>query len=346
VTATSPSTGQPPRRDRFGRALRDLRISVTDKCNFRCPYCMPIELYGDNFEYSPKAEVLTFEEITRLARLFVAEGIEKLRLTGGEPLLRKNLPVLVEQLRGIAGVQDIALTTNGWFLEREAPRLAAAGLHRVTVSLDAIDDETAGRMNGRGFGVQRVLDGIAAAQAAGLTPVKVNAVVRRGGNDHAVVDLARHFRGTGVIVRYIEYMDVGTINGWRLDEVVPAAEIVRAINAAFPLEPAEPNYRGEVARRYRYADGSGEIGIISSITQPFCGDCQRARLTTEGHLMTCLFATRGHNLRDPLRAGASDAELRAQIAQVWGRRTDRYSEQRSLATPRVNRRMEMYRIGG
>jgi GTP 3',8-cyclase len=334
-------------RDTLNRPLRDLRISVTDKCNFRCPYCMPIEVYGEDYEFSPKAEILTFEEITRLTALFAKAGARKVRITGGEPLIRKGLPVLIGALAGVPGVEDLTLTTNGWFLAQQAAALKAAGLRRVTVSLDSMDDAVFGRMNGRGFGVQGVLDGIAAAQAAGLTPVKVNAVMKRSENYEAIVGLAEHFRGTGVIVRFIEYMDVGNKNGWRLDEVIPSAELIGEIHKRWPLEPVEPNYRGEVAERYRYADGQGEIGVISSITQPFCGDCSRGRLTTDGRFVTCLFAAGGRNLRDPMRAGASDAELLGLIEDTWGRRTDRYSEERTANTPlRPRRKIEMYRIGG
>ncbi|MBI3994160.1 MAG: GTP 3',8-cyclase MoaA [Candidatus Lambdaproteobacteria bacterium] len=332
--------------DTLGRPLRDLRISVTDKCNFRCPYCMPIEIYGDGYQFAPKSTVLTFEEITRLAGLFVRAGVEKIRLTGGEPLLRKGLTELVRQLSGIAGLRDLTLTTNGWFLGEQAQALCTAGLRRITVSLDSLNAEVFGRMNGRGYGVTRVLEGIAAAQAVGLQPVKINAVVQKGINDHTLVELAAWAREAGVIARFIEYMDVGNRNGWRLDDVVPSAQVVAAIHAAYPLEPAEPNYRGEVAQRYRYVDGRGEIGMISSITQPFCGDCTRGRLSTDGEFVTCLFATRGSNLRDPLRAGETDEQLLARIDAVWGRRTDRYSELRTAETQLADRKFEMYRIGG
>ncbi len=333
--------------DQFQRPLRDLRLSVTDKCNFRCPYCMPIEVYGDDYQFSPKADILTFEEIERLTRLLVKAGVEKVRITGGEPLVRKNLADLVALLVGIQGIRDLTLTTNGWFLSEQAQALKQAGLHRVTVSLDSLDDAVFGRMNGRGYGVQRVLAGIDAALAAGLKPVKVNAVLKRSENHAAIVDLARHFRGTGVIVRFIEYMDVGNRNGWRLDEVVPSAEVIGAIHRQWPVEPLEANYRGEVAERYRYRDGQGELGVISSITQPFCGDCTRGRLTTDGRLLTCLFAETGPNLRDPLREGASDEELLALITGTWRQRTDRYSEERTANTPmRPQRKIEMYQVGG
>ncbi|HEX9841991.1 MAG TPA: GTP 3',8-cyclase MoaA [bacterium] len=334
-------------RDRFQRPLRDLRISVTDKCNFRCPYCMPMEVYGEDYEFSPKAEILTFEEITRLARQFARAGVRKLRITGGEPLIRKDLTELIAQLAAVPGVDDVTLTTNGWFLAQQAHALKRAGLGRVTVSLDSLDEAVFGAMNGRGLGVQRVLEGIEAAVAAGLTPVKLNCVLKRSVNHEAIVSLAERFRGTDVIVRYIEYMDVGNRNGWRLDEVVPSAEVVGEIGKRWPLEPVVANYRGEVAERYRYTDGAGEIGVISSITQPFCGDCSRGRLTTDGRFVTCLFAADGRNLRDPMRAGASDEELYGLIAGAWGARTDRYSEERTANTPmRPRRKIEMYQIGG
>jgi cyclic pyranopterin phosphate synthase len=332
--------------DTFKRPLRDLRISVTDKCNFRCPYCMPIEVYGDDYRFAPKSSVLTFEEIERLARLFVRAGIEKIRLTGGEPLLRRGLPDLIARLAAVPGLQDLTLTTNGWFLPQMAADLKRAGLRRITVSVDSLDDAVFGRMNGRGYSVARVLEGIEAARAAGLAPVKVNCVVKRGENEADIVALARHFRPLGVIVRYIEYMDVGNRNGWRREDVVAAKDIVARIHAEFPLEPAEPNYRGEVAARYRYRDGSGEIGVISSITQPFCGDCSRARLSTNGQLITCLFADQGADLLGPLRAGAPDADLLEAIAATWRKRTDRYSEERDFLNDLRTRKIEMYQIGG
>ncbi len=335
--------------DRLGRPLRDLRISVTDRCNFRCPYCMPAELFGEDFAFLPRAEILSFEEIARLARLFVELGAVKLRLTGGEPLLRHELPSLVSRLAAIPGVEDLALTTNGQLLGRLAEPLAAAGLRRVTVSLDSHDPEIFKRMGGVKFGPERVLEGIAAAERAGLVPIKINCVVQRGVNDEDVVELARRFRGTGHVVRFIEFMDVGTRNGWDLAQVVPAREIVERIDAAFPLEAMEPAYRGEVARRWRYRDGAGEIGVIASVTQPFCGDCTRARLSADGSLVTCLFAKGGIDLKKPLREGASDAVLREIIIGRWRARDDRYSELRSEATaaPDGRRgRIEMYRIGG
>ncbi len=330
--------------DVLGREIRDLRISVTDRCNFRCRYCMPREVYGRDFAFLPRDEILTFEEIERVARAFVSLGVRKLRLTGGEPTLRSGLPKLVEMLARIDGV-DIALTTNGSRLVELAPGLASAGLSRVTVSLDTLDDAVFRQMNDADFPVSAVLEGIDAAAAAGLRPVKINAVIRRDVNDASAIELARHFKGSGHIVRFIEYMDVGTTNGWRLDDVVPGDEIVRRIDSAMPLEPLEPNYDGEVVSRWRYADGSGEIGVITSVTQPFCGACTRARLSADGSLYTCLFATRGTDLRGILRSDATDEELRDAIARVWAVRDDRYSEIRSSATAPLQR-VEMSYIGG
>ena len=335
--------------DLFGRPLRDLRISVTDRCNFRCPYCMPAEIFGEAYEFLPKDEILTFEEIARLAGLFVTAGVNKLRITGGEPLLRVDLPNLINQLSEIPGADDITLTTNGYLLAQQASQLAEAGLHRITVSLDSLDDTVFKQMNGRGFGARRVLDGINRAAAAGLSPVKINAVVQKGVNDHTIVELARHFKGTGHIVRFIEYMDVGNRNGWKLDQVVSAAEIVGMIDAELGLEPAEPNYVGEVANRWRYQDGEGEIGVIASVTQPFCADCTRARLATDGKIYTCLFATDGVDLRGPMRDGAADEELAGIIAGVWRVRRDRYSEERTENTATQDNarpKVEMYHIGG
>jgi len=337
--------------DRLGRALRDLRISVTDRCNFRCPYCMPAEIYGESYRFLPRPELLTFEEIERLARLFVDLGVEKIRITGGEPLLRHQLPRLIEGLAGLEGLSDLTLTTNGMLLARQARSLADAGLRRVTVSLDSHDAETFRRMSGRKGDPAQVLEGIDAAAAAGLTPIKINCVVQRGVNDDSIVELARRFKGTGHILRFIEYMDVGTLNEWNLSQVVTAREIVDRIGAEFPLESLEPNYVGEVASRWAYADGSGEIGVVASVSQPFCGDCHRARLTIEGKLVTCLFAAGGADLRAPLREGASDDALRARIAEVWTRRSDRYSEERAENTNAEGRtparpKIEMYQIGG
>jgi len=328
--------------DRLGRPLRDLRISVTDRCNFRCVYCMPKEVFGRDYQFLPRAQLLDYEEITRLARAFVANGVTKLRITGGEPLVRRNVERLIEMLATL-GV-EVTLTTNGTLLPQKAQALADAGLSRVTVSLDSLDDAAFRAMNDVDFPVERVLDGIAAAAAAGL-PVKVNAVVKRGQNDEGIVDMARHFRGTGHILRFIEYMDVGHTNGWRMDDVVAAREILETISAEFPLEPVEPSYRGEVATRWRYADGAGEIGVIASVTQPFCGDCTRARISAEGQLYTCLFAVRGHDLRAVVRSGASDADLEAAIGAIWSRRTDRYSDLRSANTVDLPK-IEMSYIGG
>jgi len=338
------TTPDGPPLDTRGRALHDLRISVTDRCNFRCVYCMPKDVFGRDYPFLPHDALLTFEEITRVARQFVALGVRKIRLTGGEPLLRRNLERLVEMLAGLGDI-DLTLTTNGALLARKAPALRDAGLRRVTVSLDALDDATFRAMNDVDFPVARVLEGIDAAAAAGLAPIKINAVVKRGMNDAAIVPLARHFRGSGHIVRFIEYMDVGHTNGWRMDDVVPAAEIVARIGAEFPLEPIEAAYTGEVAERWRYRDGSGEIGVIASVTQAFCRDCTRARLSTDGKIYTCLFGTQGHDLRALLRGGASDTQLAASIAALWRRRGDRYSEIRGANTVRLPK-VEMSYIGG
>jgi GTP 3',8-cyclase len=329
--------------DALGRPLRDLRISVTDRCNFRCVYCMPKEVFGRGYRFLDRRELLTFEELERLARIVVGQGVEKIRITGGEPLLRKDLERLIERLARIEGL-DLTLTTNGSLLAQKAQALAGAGLTRVTVSLDSLDDEAFRSLNDVDFPVQRVLEGIDAAAAAGL-PVKVNAVIKRGVNEEAILGMAAHFRGTPHVLRFIEYMDVGHTNGWRLDDVVPAAEIVAALDAVHPLEPVEPTYRGEVARRFRYRDGSGEIGVIASVTQPFCGDCTRARISAEGRLYTCLFGIRGHDLRALVRSGATDAELGDAVAAIWGRRRDRYSEIRSEGTADLPR-VEMSYIGG
>jgi cyclic pyranopterin phosphate synthase len=330
--------------DTFARPLRDLRISVTDRCNFRCVYCMPKEVFGRGYRFLDRGELLSFEEIARLVRVFVRLGVRKVRLTGGEPLLRRDLDRLVAMLAEIDDL-DLTLTTNGSLLARQASALKAAGLRRVTVSLDSLDDAVFRAMNDVDFPVARVLEGIEAAAAAGLTPVKVNMVVKRGVNEDSVLPMARFFRGSGHIVRFIEYMDVGTTNGWRLDEVVPAGEILARIATEFPLEPIEPNYPGEVARRYRYADGAGEIGIIASVTQPFCAGCTRARLSAEGRLYTCLFATRGHDLRGLLRSGAGEEELEQALARIWRARSDRYSETRSAETASLPK-VEMSYIGG
>ncbi|MCP5151734.1 MAG: GTP 3',8-cyclase MoaA [Ectothiorhodospiraceae bacterium] len=332
--------------DTRGRALRDLRISVTDRCNFRCSYCMPKEVFGARHRFMSRRDLLSFEEITRLARLFVDAGVRKLRLTGGEPLLRRDLERLVEMLARIDGVEDISLTTNGSLLTvAKARALRDAGLERITVSLDSVDDTTFQSMNDVGFPVEPVLVAIDNADAAGLRPVKINMVVKRGLNDDGIVDMAARFRGTGHIVRFIEFMDVGASNGWRLDDVVPAREIIARIDAVYPLEPANPNYRGEVARRWRYRDGAGEVGVITSVTQAFCGTCTRARLSAEGKIYTCLFATEGTDFRRLLREGASDAQLATAIAGLWSRRADRYSELRHQATVALPK-IEMSYIGG
>jgi GTP 3',8-cyclase len=342
-------TGFPP--DRLGRPLRDLRISVTDRCNFRCVYCMPKEIFGRDYAFLPRAEILTFEEITRVARIAVAHGVEKLRLTGGEPLLRRGIEELVGALAALRTPDgrrvDIALTTNGSALPVKARALKDAGLTRVSVSLDSLDPDRFAAMNDVGFPVERVLRGIEAAQEAGLGPVKVNMVVKRGTNDADVVPMARHFQGTGVVVRYIEFMDVGATNGWRMEEVLPSAEVVARITAQLPLEPVEPAYRGETAARWRYLDGSGEIGVISSVTGAFCGTCTRARLSTDGKLFTCLFAADGYDLRALLRDPAKDDDdLTAALAGVWGNRADRYSELRTQLGERRAKRIEMSYIGG
>ena len=348
--------------DRLGRPLRDLRISVTDRCNFRCSYCMPKEVFDKDYKFLPQTSLLSFEEITRAARLFVAHGVHKLRLTGGEPLLRKHVETLIAQLarlRTPEGAElDITLTTNGSLLERKAQALRDAGLQRVTVSLDALDDTTFRRMNDVEFPVADVLRGIEAALKAGLAPIKINMVVKRGTNEHEIVPLARHVRehcGPGVVLRFIEYMDVGATNGWRMDEVLPSAQVVQRLSAAFPLLPLVASAAGETAQRWRYADGGGEIGVISSVTQAFCGDCNRARLSTEGKLFLCLFASRGHDLRALLRGqGAagkpySDEEIAAAIGLIWSDRDDRYSALRSAGQAQAGsgeRRVEMHYIGG
>jgi cyclic pyranopterin phosphate synthase len=331
--------------DTRGRPLHDLRISVTDRCNFRCVYCMPRAVFGRDHAFLPRAELLSFEEITRLVTIFTRLGVEKVRLTGGEPLVRRELPTLVGMLGAIPGVRDLTLTTNGVLLREQAVALKEAGLHRVTVSLDADDDATFMRLNDAGVPVARVLAGIEAAEAAGLGPIKLNMVVKRGWNEHAILPMARRFRATGRILRFIEYMDVGHSNGWRLDEVITADEILATIASESPLEPMAPTKAGEVAERYRYTDGGGEIGIIASVSRPFCGDCNRARLSADGQLFTCLFATAGHDLRALVRDGASDAALEAVVRRIWEVRDDRYSEIRSeetVALPKV----EMSYIGG
>jgi cyclic pyranopterin phosphate synthase len=332
-------------RDTLGRPLHDLRISVTDRCNFRCVYCMPRAVFGPDHAFLPHDDLLSFEEITRLVGLFVSLGVRKVRLTGGEPLVRRDLASLVRDLAAIPRVEDLTLTTNGVLLPQHASALKEAGLHRVTISLDADDDGTFTRMNDARVPVASVLRGLDAAEAAGLGPIKLNMVVKRGWNEHAILPMARRFRGTGRILRFIEYMDVGHSNGWRLDDVVSADEILATISAEFPLEPMAPTKPGEVAERYRYVDGAGEIGIIASVSRPFCGTCDRARLSADGQLYTCLFAMRGHGLRALLRGGASDAELLAALRAIWEGRDDRYSELRSLETVDLPK-VEMSYIGG
>ena len=335
--------------DTRGRRLHDLRISVTDRCNFRCTYCMPKSVFDKDYAFLPQSSLLTFEEITRLTRLFVGHGVEKLRLTGGEPLLRKHVEKLIEQLAGIttpAGTPlDVTLTTNASLLRRKAAALKSSGLSRVTVSLDALDDTVFKRMNDVDFPVSEVLAGIEAADRAGFGPIKINMVVKRGVNDDQILAMARHFKGSGHIVRFIEFMDVGASNGWRMDDVVPSREVVDLLDAAFGLEQVDPNYTGEVAERWRYRDGSGEIGVISSVSEPFCSDCSRARLSTEGRLYTCLFADQGHDFRSLLRGAYSDEQIGAAIAAVWNGRDDRYSEIRTSQTT-ARRKIEMSYIGG
>ncbi len=331
-------------KDALGRPLRDLRVSVTDRCNFRCVYCMPREVFGADHPFLERREILSFEEIVRLVGIFKSLGVEKVRLTGGEPLLRRDLERLIAMLAD-AGDLDLTLTTNGSMLGRKAAALKAAGLSRVTVSLDSLDEGVFRAMNDADFPVAKVLDGIEAAAAAGLAPIKVNMVVKRGVNEDSILPMARFFKGSGHVLRFIEYMDVGHSNGWRMDDVVPAAEIVARIGRELPLAPVDPNYRGEVAERYRYLDGSGEVGVIASVTRAFCRDCNRARLSTEGVLYTCLFATRGHDLRALLRGGASDGEVLRTLTDLWSVRADRYSEIRSAATATL-RKIEMSYIGG
>lgn len=350
IGAAAPTGGL---ADRLQRPLRDLRISVTDRCNFRCGYCMPKEIFDKQYEFLPHSSLLSFEEITRVARSFVAHGVHKIRLTGGEPLLRKNLERLVEMLGALRTPEgeplDLTLTTNGSLLARKAQALKDAGLQRVTVSLDALDDAVFRRMNDADFPVADVLRGIEAAERVGLGPIKVNMVVRRGTNDHEILPMARHFKGSDIVLRFIEFMDVGATNGWRMDEVLPSAQVVARLDEAFGLVPLEPTCTGETAERWRYRDGSGEIGVISSVTQAFCRDCNRARLSTEGKLFLCLFATHGHDLRALLRGGYADEQIAAAIGHIWQQRDDRYSELRSAlppAGPQGERRVEMHYIGG
>lgn len=330
--------------DTLNRPLRDLRISVTDRCNFRCVYCMPKEVFGPDYQFLHRDQILTFEEITRLTRIFVDHGVAKIRLTGGEPLVRRDLPLLVSMLAQVPDI-DLTLTTNGALLAKQARSLKDAGLKRVTVSLDSLDDETFKKMNDVDFPVQKVLEAMDVAAEVGLGPIKVNMVVKRSLNESSILPMARYFKEKGYILRFIEYMDVGHSNGWRMDEVVSASEIIRMIHAEMPLEPADPNYKGEVAERWRYKDGSGEIGVIASVTQAFCSTCTRARLTAEGKLFTCLFGIKGFDFREMLRGGASDEELSQAIARVWNKRTDRYSEIRSEKTTSLPK-VEMSHIGG
>jgi GTP 3',8-cyclase len=331
--------------DQLGRPLHDLRISVTDRCNFRCTYCMPAEVFHEKFKFLPHSDVLTFEEITRLARIGTDLGVRKLRITGGEPLVRQEIEVLIAQLAQLPNVDDIAMTTNASLLAKMAQPLKDAGLRRVTVSLDSLDNEVFRRMNGGKSDVAPVLEGIRAAERAGMIPIKINAVVQKGVNDHTLVDMARFCKDNGYILRFIEYMDVGTRNGWKLDQVVPAKQIIEAVDAVMPLEPLDENYYGEVASRYRYRDGGGEMGVIASVTMPFCGTCTRLRLSADGQIYTCLFAQRGLSLRDPMRAGATDDDIKGLMTRVWGKRADRYSEIRTEATA-AEKKIEMYYIGG
>ncbi|MHA6669154.1 GTP 3',8-cyclase MoaA [Homoserinimonas sp. A447] len=347
------TTADAPLTDTRGRPLHDLRISVTDRCNFRCVYCMPKEVFGRDYAFMPREELLSFEEITRIATIAAAHGVEKIRLTGGEPLLRRELPKLIEMLgtvRTLAGHPlDIALTTNGSALALLAPALKDAGLNRVTVSLDSLDEATFQAMNDIRFPVAKVLAGIEAAHQAGLGPVKINMVVKKGQNDHDIVAMARHFKGTPFVLRFIEFMDVGTTNGWKLDEVVSSSEVIQRVDAVFPLVPVAPTYPGETSKRWRYADGSGEIGVISSVTESFCHSCSRARISVDGKLYTCLFASEGHDLRALMREGGSDEQLSAMMASIWRTRTDRYSELRSASTGGLRaagKRIEMSYIGG
>jgi len=332
--------------DRFGRPMRDLRISVIDTCNFRCPYCMPAEVFGEDYAFLRREELLTYDEIARLADAFARLGVVKIKLTGGEPLLRPWLPELVGKLKAIRGIREVALITNGLLLDKMAGPLRDAGLDRVTVSLDSLDEASFARLSGRGHKLSQVMAGIEAAEAVGFTAVKLNVVIQRGVNDHEAVDFVRTMRHTGRIVRFIEFMDVGNRNNWNLERVVPSRELVEAIGAAFPIEAVEPNYRGEVASRYRLIDGSGEVGFISSISQPFCRDCSRVRIAADGKLYTCLFARAGSDLRSLLRGGGSDAELIERISSIWGVRSDRYSEERALHGATSEKKVEMYHIGG
>ena len=331
--------------DKLGRQLKDLRISVTDRCNFRCPYCMPSEIYGDRYQFLPKDDLLTFEEITRLASIFANLGVNKIRITGGEPLVRNSVEELIAKLSYIPEIVDLTMTTNGYLLPQKAQLLKNAGLNRITISLDTLDEDVFRRMNGRNFGPDRVVEGIKSAEKAGLTPIKINAVIQRGVNDHTILQLANFVRDRGHILRFIEYMDVGTLNNWNMSEVVPANEIIQMIDREMPLEALKPLYPGEVANRYRYKDDGGEIGVITSVTNPFCSDCTRLRLSPEGSDYTCLFSDQGTDLRSPLRTGATDYELRRLIIGLWQNRVDRYSEIRSSVAGK-KKKIEMYHIGG
>ncbi|MBT4943503.1 MAG: GTP 3',8-cyclase MoaA [Chloroflexi bacterium] len=338
--------------DKLNRPVRDLRISVTDRCNFRCTYCMPAEIFGEKYEFLPRPHILSFEEIERLAKIFAHAGVSKLRITGGEPLVRANLPELISNLSAIDGIEDIAMTTNGYLLAKYAQELKDAGLNRLTISLDSIDEDIFKKMSGRPQGPKNTLEGIKVASELGFDPIKINVVVQRGVNDNTLIDTARYFKGTGAIVRFIEFMDVGTKNGWELSQVVTSKEVVDMIDAKFPLEAIDANYDGEVASRYRYLDGEGEIGVISSVSEPFCGSCSRARLSTDGKLVTCLFASGGTDLKTALRSDASDADIAGIIAKVWTGRDDRYSDLRSKDTEfnddssSDGDKVEMYYIGG
>ncbi len=332
--------------DTLSRPIRDLRISVTDRCNFRCTYCMPKEVFNSDYEFLRREDLLSFEEITRISKVFAGLGVKKIRLTGGEPLLRKNIPVLIEQLSSIAGIEDISLTTNGVLLtQKMAQQLKDSGLQRITVSLDALDDETFKAISDVSFKVDKVLDAIETADSVGLSPVKINMVVKKGVNEHAILPMAKHFHASGKILRFIEFMDVGSTNHWQMDDVFSAKEIVDVINQELPIEPADANYRGEVAKRWRYKDGGGEVGVISSVTQPFCQSCTRARLSAEGKLYTCLFATQGKDLRHLIREGANDEHVAEVVSAIWKKRTDRYSELRSTETVLLPK-VEMSYIGG
>ncbi len=331
--------------DSYGRPLKDLRISVTDRCNFRCPYCMPAEVYGERYKFISHENLLTFEEIVRITSILVELGVEKVRITGGEPLVRQDVDKLIAMISELEGVNDLAMTTNAYLLKGFVKRLRKAGLKRITVSLDSLDEKVFQEMNGRGFGTAKVLDGISAASEEGFGPIKINSVVKKGVNDHTLIDLARWCREKGYIPRFIEYMDVGTLNGWKLDEVVSSKDIVDMISEVFPVEEDVPSYRGEVAKKYRYKDGKGEFGVISSVSQPFCGDCTRLRLTPEGMVVTCLFGEKGTDLRGPIREGKTNDDLRNILIGVWNKRKDRYSELRTKMT-KPTEKVEMYHIGG